>query len=174
MTSESSAAAASEPPASASPGDDDAACGSAVRLRPVTGPGEYPALARIWRSAVDATHDFLADADRDEIASHLQGDYFPAVQLTVAERDGAPVGFAGTVDGGLEMLFVHASQRGSGVGSALLAHVVATQGVTRVDVNEQNPGARGFYEHHGFRTVGRDETDEAGRPYPIVHLALEA
>ncbi|WP_290499250.1 GNAT family N-acetyltransferase [Kocuria sp. UBA5001] len=120
------------------------------------------------------TSDSSADADRDETASHLQGEYFPVVHLTVAERDGTPVGYSRTLDGGLEMLFVDASQRGSGVDGALLTHVLATQGVTRVDVNGQHPGARGFYEHHGFCPVGRDETDDAGRPYPVVHLALEA
>lgn len=63
----------------------------AVNIRPSIGAAEYPALAAIWRGAVDATHDFLAEADRDEIEAKLQSDYFPAVALSVAERDGRPV-----------------------------------------------------------------------------------
>ncbi|MFF2493876.1 acetyltransferase [Agromyces sp. NPDC058064] len=145
-----------------------------LRIRPSIGVAEYPALVAIWRGAVDATHGFLTEADRDEIEAHLATDYFPAVALSVAELDGEPVGFAGTLDGGLEMLFVNADRRGGGIGSALLAHAIAEHGVTRVDVNEQNDAATGFYLRHGFEVAGRSETDEAGRPYPLLHLRLSA
>lgn len=144
----------------------------ALSLRPSIGAAEYPALVAIWRSAVDATHDFLADAHRDEIESHLQSDYFPAVAISVAEIDGQPVGFSGVLDGNLEMLFVDATQRGGGIGTALLSHAITEHGVTKVDVNEQNVSAAGFYAHRGFEVVGRSETDEAGRPYPLLHLRL--
>lgn len=129
-------------------------------------------LVAIWRSSVDASHDFLEDADRAEIESHLESDYFPAVVLSVAERDGRPVGFAGVLDGNLEMLFVEAAERGTGVGTALLDHAITELGVTMVDVNEQNTAAAGFYAHRGFEVVGRNETDEAGRPYPLLHMRL--
>src|SRR5699024_8704143 len=49
--------------------------GPAVTIRPSTGAAEYSTLAAIWRGAVDATHDFLTAADRDEIESALQSDY---------------------------------------------------------------------------------------------------
>ncbi|WP_373426527.1 acetyltransferase [Microbacterium trichothecenolyticum] len=136
------------------------------------GPEEYPWLAEIWRGAVYATHDFLAEADREEIEARLQSDYFPAVVLSVAEREGRPVGFSGVLDGVLEMLFVDAAQHGGGVGTALLAHAVENHGVTKVDVNEQNVSAAGFYAHRGFEVVNRSATDEAGRPYPLLHLRL--
>lgn len=143
-----------------------------VHIRPSTGAGEYPALVAIWRSAVDATHHFLAVEDRDEIEARLASDYFPAVRLSVAEVDGRPAGFSGVLDGTLEMLFVDASRRGSGIGSALLAHAAEEHGVTDVDVNEQNVEAADFYARRGFEVVGRSETDEAGRPYPVLHLRL--
>lgn len=141
-------------------------------IRPCVGPAEYPALIAIWRSAVQATHDFLDPTDGARIESKLATDYFPAVTLTVAERGGVPVGFAGVTEGSLEMLFVDDEVRGQGVGSALLTEVVEQQAVTRVDVNEQNPGALGFYLAHGFTQTGRRELDGDGRPYPILHLAL--
>ncbi|MGB6243584.1 MULTISPECIES: acetyltransferase [Gordonia] len=145
---------------------------SSPSLRPTSGPAEYPALVAIWRSAVLATHDFLDAADFAAIESRLATDYFPAVTLVVAERDGAPVGFAGVADDSLEMLFVADEMRGTGVGGALLAHAVTDHAVTRVDVNEQNPDAVGFYLHRGFTRVGRSDLDGDGRPYPILHLAL--
>jgi ribosomal protein S18 acetylase RimI-like enzyme len=39
-----------------------------------------------------------------------------------------------------------------------------------VDVNEQNPAARGFYEALGFVVVGRSPLDEGGRPFPVLHM----
>ncbi len=143
-----------------------------LAIRPSGGPEEYPQLVQIWRSAVTATHDFLADEHRDEIEAHLASDYFPQVQLHVAERDGAPIGFAGVVGENLEMLFVSAGAHGHGVGSALLSFVVAESGVTTVDVNEQNARAVEFYDHRGFTVVGRSELDDKGRPYPLLHMAL--
>ena len=50
---------------------------------------------------------------------------------------------------------------------------VARQGADSVDVNEQNPQAVGFYLRMGFAVVGRSETDDADRPFPILHLRLE-
>ncbi len=147
---------------------------SRFSVRGVTGPEEYPRLVEIWRSAVDATHDFLAEADRDEIESRLASDYLPQVDLHVTERGGVPVGFAGVSGESLEMLFVDARQRGHGIGTALLSFVVAECGVTTVDVNEQNPQAVEFYRRRGFTVVGRSELDDQGRPYPILHMALRA
>ncbi|WP_413083602.1 acetyltransferase [Tomitella fengzijianii] len=143
-----------------------------ISIRSALGPEEYPRLVRVWRSAVDATHDFLAEEHRAEIESHLASDYFPQVALFVAERGGVPVGFAGVAEGNLEMLFVDASARHQGVGSALLSFVTAGQGVRTVDVNEQNAQAVGFYRSRGFRVIDRSELDDQGRPYPLVHMAV--
>ena len=37
----------------------------------------------------------------------------------------------------------------------------------------QNPNAKGFYEHLGFRVYKRSETDEQGNSYPILYMKLE-
>ncbi|GAB3490039.1 acetyltransferase [Nocardiopsis coralliicola] len=142
-------------------------------LRPVHGPEEFPALVAIWRSAVEATHDFLAPADVDHYEAMLRDVYLPSggAALTVAEVDGAPAGFSGLADGNLDMLFVDAAYRGSGVGSTLLRDALARHPDLRVDVNEQNPQALGFYLHHGFHQVSRSPLDGEGRPFPLLHLA---
>jgi putative acetyltransferase len=124
----------------------------------------------VWRTAVAATHGFLAEADRDAIEARLASDYFPHVDLVVAEHDGVVVGFAGMAGERLEMLFVDDAERGRGIGTLLLAHVVGP-GVTAVDVNEQNPQAVAFYRRRGFDVVGRSSLDDDGRPYPLLHLA---
>lgn len=66
----------------------------------------------------------------------------------------------------IEMLFIHPSLRGCGLGSLLLDHAVSEHGATLVDVNEQNGQAVGFYEHYGFEVFDRSETDGMGRPLP--------
>ena len=76
------------------------------------------------------------------------------------------------IGAGLEMLFVDAAQRGSRVGSALLDHAVGMLGVTEVDVNEQNASAVDFFTRRGIAVVGRRNSDDEGRPYPLLHLRL--
>lgn len=63
--------------------------------------------------------------------------------------------FAGVAGDMLEMLFVAPGMRGKGFGRQLVNHITRHCGVRRVDVNEQNPQAAGFYERMGFRTAGR-------------------
>lgn len=139
-------------------------------LRPCEGEVEWPTLVRIWRSAVEATHDFLAPEDVDFYESRMLGDYLPAVDVTVAEVDGRAVAFSGLAGNSLEMLFVDDAWRGRGAGSALLTRAVERHPDLRLDVNEQNPQAVGFYRRHGFVVLGRSETDGDGRPFPILHM----
>ena len=93
--------------------------------------------------------------------------------LTVAENeDGRPVAFMGTENGTLEMLFITPEERGKGLGKRLLRYGIDHLGVKKLAVNEQNPQAKGFYEHMGFRAYKRTERDEQGGPYPLVYMRL--
>jgi len=143
-----------------------------IEIRPSAGATEWPRLTAIWRSAVDATHDFLAAEDVEYFESRLATDYLPQVDVTVAVVAGRTVGFSGIADGKLEMLFIDGDHRGRGVGAALLRDAVAKVPNLLVDVNEQNEQAVGFYLRHGFHTVGRSATDGDGKPYPLLHLEL--
>lgn len=71
------------------------------------------------------------------------------------------------------MLFVDNSHRGKGIGKRLILYAIEELHVTKVDVNEQNVQAVGFYTHVGFHVVGKSETDNEGKPYPILHLQLQ-
>ena len=110
------------------------------------GPDDFEELAEVWEASVRATHDFLSEADIRELRSLL------------------PVRY---------LLFVRPEYRGRGCGRKLVEWAVARQGADSVDVNEQNPQAVGFYLRMGFAVVGRSETDDADRPFPILHLRLE-
>jgi putative acetyltransferase len=43
-------------------------------------------------------------------------------------------------------------------------------GATKVDVNEQNDQAVGFYRHMGFEVTGRSAVDDLGQPFPVLHM----
>ena len=83
-----------------------------------------------------------------------------------------PAGFLGMEAEGIEMLFVHADFRGQGIGSSLMREALSRD-TCRVDVNEQNPQALGFYRRFGFEVVARDDVDSLGLPYPILHCELK-
>ena len=133
---------------------------------------KYPVLVEIWERAVRATHDFLDEKDIQEIKAALIPEYFPHVEVFVLEDDrcGA-VGFIGVLGSKIEMLFVDSACHGQGCGTELIEFAI-NNGATAVDVNEQNPLAVGFYMNRGFCVMSRDETDDAGRPFPILHMAL--
>ena len=132
---------------------------------------DYEVLAGIWERSVIATHSFLKGEDFKEIKAALIPDYFPHVDLYAIADDGVYAGFIGLTLCAIEMLFIDSDRRGLGYGSALV-EFAKQKGATKVDVNEQNLSALNFYIARGFRVIARDETDEAGRPYPIIHLSL--
>ena len=94
--------------------------------------------------------------------------------FTAEEEDGAPAAFMGVEGPSLEMLFVSAAARGRGMGGALLRYGTERCGVRTLAVNEQNPQARGFYEHMGFAAVRRTETGRTGPALPAGLHGAEA
>lgn len=132
---------------------------------------DYETLAGIWERSVMATHSFLRVEDFNEIKKVLIPDYFPNVNLYAIADNGMYVGFIGMSHDSIEMLFIDSDRRGQGYGSALI-EFAKQRGATKVDVNEQNLSALNFYKAKGFRIISRDETDDGGRPYPILHLSL--
>ena len=137
-------------------------------------PADAPRLFEVWEASVRATHDFLSEEAIGTLAPlvrDLLGTFAPLYCLR--DSAGAPYAFIGVADGNIEMLFVHPDRRGGGAGRALTEFAIGSLGATKVDVNEQNGQAAGFYARMGFRPVGRSERDPFGNPYPILHLALQ-
>lgn len=131
-------------------------------------------LVTIWEASVRATHTFLSDAEilhiKEYVPMALQG---IAHLVVVTDEAGAPIGFMGVQDGVIEMLFMHPDQRGKGLGRQCIELALAKYGATKVNVNEQNPAARGFYERMGFTVYKRTDTDEQGGPYPLLYMRKE-
>jgi len=93
--------------------------------------------------------------DKDDAAVHL-----------LARVDGVAVGSARLLEEGttgkIGRVCVLASQRGTGLGAALVragvAHFAARPGITRVKLGAQTH-ALGFYERLGFQAVGPEYLD---------------
>lgn len=118
-------------------------------------------LLEVWEGSVKATHLFLSDREIKNIKEYVPQALKNVEHLVIAEDEaGCPKAFMGIEDGSLEMLFVAPEERGKGLGKRLLRYGIENYAVERLAVNEQNPQAKGFYEHMGFRVYKRTELDE--------------
>lgn len=130
-------------------------------------------LIEIWEASVRATHDFLVEDDIQALRPLILEQYFDAVDLRCAKNTHGEIqGFCGVHEGNIEMLFIAPEARGKGIGALLVAYAIKSQGATKVDVNEQNVQALGFYQHIGFSVIGRSPVDGQGKPYPLLHMSL--
>ena len=149
----------------------DMAPTSFVEVEPQRRQALMGSLIAVWRASVEATHSFLTNDDIDRIESYIPQVMQDVEHLVIAtDERGKLLGFAGVSGETIEMLFLGPSARGRGIGARLLRLALDTYGACKLDVNEQNEQARGFYEHMGFEVVGRSETDDMGDPFPILHL----
>ncbi|WP_080778264.1 acetyltransferase [Chryseobacterium phocaeense] len=141
------------------------------QIRPATAE-DHPRIMEIWESAVKATHDFLAEEDFTYFKEVIPRDYLPNLEVYLITENNDAKGFASVAEGNLEMLFIHNDARGKGLGKKLYEFMKEATGLTKVDVNEQNPQAIGFYEKMGFKKIGRSEKDGSGKDYPLIHMSL--
>ena len=140
-------------------------------LRPT--PQDYDELLTVWEASVRSTHHFLAEKDIQFYKPLIREQYFLAVELYIIRNEKEEIAaFMGLSDELIEMLFVSPGEQGKGYGRRLLEYATRRKQINKVDVNEQNDKALGFYLRMGFRIIGRDETDGMGKPYPILHLQL--
>lgn len=130
---------------------------------------DVPELFEVWRTAVEATHDFVSAEDRAEISKLVREAYLPSADLDVAvDENDKPLAFMGMTGDEIDALFVHAGARGSGLGRLLTELAFSRAPAIRTEVNEQNVQAVEFWKHMGFRQVGRSDTDRQGRAYPLL------
>ena len=130
-------------------------------------------LIEIWGKSVRATHLFLPESEILNIKDKFLPDALNNIpKLVIAQEEGAPIAFMGVEGQKLEMLFVTPEKRGKGIGKKLIEYGIKNFSINELTVNEQNPQAKGFYEHLGFQVYKKSETDEQGKPYPILYMRL--
>ncbi|MDD3279203.1 MAG: GNAT family N-acetyltransferase [Lachnospiraceae bacterium] len=131
-------------------------------------------LLEVWESAVKTTHLFLSENEIQDIKKYVHQALIEIPHLIIVENENqTPIGFMGVVEQHLEMLFVAHEERGKGLGKQLLRYGIENYSIHDLAVNEQNPLAKGFYEHMGFKVYKRTENDEQGNPYPLLYMQLD-
>lgn len=144
-----------------------------IRIEKVL-PSDFYEIANVWEASVRATHHFLSETDIVILRNAILKMYLPDEENLYCVRNANReiVAFIGISNENIDMLFIHPSERGKGLGKKLIYFAINKFQIKTVDVNEQNEQAVKFYKKVGFKVVSRDEVDSAGKPYPLLHMQL--
>lgn len=128
-------------------------------------------LICLWKASVRASHHFLTEDDILHLTPQAEGALrFIDTLLVAYNPQEEPAGFMGIQAQKIEMLFLAPAYFGQGLGKRLVRLAFDRWDVRYVDVNEQNEGAKQFYERMGFHTFKRNERDSEGNPFPILEM----
>lgn len=126
-------------------------------------------LLEVWEDSVKATHLFLTDKEINNIKEYVPQALKEISHLLIIENEtNKPIAFMGIEGTKLEMLFIKNNEREKGLGKQLLKYGIENYNVNELTVNEQNPNAKGFYGHMGFRIYKRSELDEQHRTQTLA------
>jgi ribosomal protein S18 acetylase RimI-like enzyme len=122
-------------------------------LRPVE-PADTRVIGDIFLAAL-AGMTYLPELyTEEETRAFIRDVLLPRNEVWVAEDGGRVVGFLGLYGDVVSHLWVHPDQQNRGVGTALLALAMERRpSGLRLQVFQQNVGARRLYERHGFTLV---------------------
>ena len=131
-------------------------------LRPIEKADKSQVLA-LWVCCAKQAHPFLPDDWWEQYLEPIRGNYTPAMDTVVEERDGQIIGFISVAEGRLlGALCVHPAFQGQGIGTALLTHMTRRYSKLRMWVYEQNERAVRFYENRGFSRTGETVNPATG------------
>ncbi len=130
-------------------------------------------LVDVWEDSVINTHTFLSREEINSIKEYVPNALKEIEYLVIAKSlENVIVAFMGVQATKLEMLFLRNNERRKSLGKELVKYGIEKYHLNEVTVNEQNPSAKGFYEHLGFETYKRSAVDEQGNNYPILYMKL--
>lgn len=131
-------------------------------------------LLNVWEDSVRATHNFLSNEEIEKIKEFVPQALSNIAHLIIeTDENKIPIAFMGIEKQKLEMLFITSKCRGKGIGKKMLLYGIENYKINDLAVNEDNPQAKGFYEHMGFKVYQRNELDDQGNPYPVLYMQLE-
>lgn len=130
-------------------------------------------LVNLWENSVKASHLFLSNKEIKKIKKYVP-QALREIEHLIVETDKTenPIAFMGIYKNKLEMLFISLVHMKTGLGRKLIEEAIENYSVNELVVNEQNPKAKGFYEHLGFKVYKRNPIDEQGNQYPILFMHL--
>jgi putative acetyltransferase len=129
-------------------------------------------IINVWEKSVLFTHLFLKENDFLAIKKTLQEMDFGSFNVFCLMNECEIIGFIGLDKTKIEMLFLDPKYIGKGLGKRLIEFAFSNFHADRVDVNEQNINAVGFYKKFGFETFERTEKDDSGKNYPLLKMRL--
>lgn len=131
-------------------------------------------LLDVWEKSVKETHTFLSNEEIENIKKYVPQALSKVTNLVIeTDESNISIAFMGIENRKLEMLFITPKHRGNGIGKKMLLYGIKNYNVNELAVNEDNPNAKGFYEHMGFKVYQRNELDDQGNPYPVLYMKLE-
>lgn len=140
---------------------------------PITSAGvaDCAEILDVWESSVRATHHFITEADIQYYKEHIPAGLTQVDLFCIRNAEGRMLAVIGIDKQMIELLFVRPEERGKGLGKQLVLYAIQTCKANKVDVNEQNKQALGFYRRMGFAVTGREEFKEE-HFYPVFHMQL--
>ena len=129
-------------------------------------------LTILWEKSVRASHFFLTDADITDLRPFVRIGLYEMPHLILAKEGAHVAGFMGIAGDQLEMLYLDPEYFEKGIGKELVCVAIEKYSIHKVEVNEQNPKASGFYTHLGFEVFERTDYDEQGSPFPILKMHI--
>lgn len=135
-------------------------------------PSDLEGCITLWKVSSQDGHPFLS---HDEIAadeSLVRDEYIPMAEITVAWAGTRLVGFIAMIENFIGGLFVAPQEHRQGIGRALVSHEAERREHMSVEVYEANKKARDFYRSLGFIETSRRDSDDRGRPHPLIRMEL--
>lgn len=114
-------------------------------IRRKIGQKDYHKVLDIWEKSVISTHDFLKEKDRLELKTEIPN-YLNYVEAYFWCDEDEIIGFSGTNDQNLEMLFIDPKYFRKGYGTKILQTLIHEDKVRYVEVNKDNNNAVKFYQ----------------------------
>lgn len=125
-------------------------------------PEDLNIVMKIWLNANKEAHPFIEPAFWEENAPVVR-ELLPQAEVWVYEAEGEVLGFIGLMDHSyIAGLFVDASRRSGGIGSALLDHCKKIAPILTLKVYTKNEKAVTFYKRNGFSVVEEMANEETG------------
>jgi putative acetyltransferase len=131
-------------------------------------------LLEVWEASVRATHDFLSEEDICFYRRLIKDGYLNNLDLySINNDENKMIGFMGVSRDCIEALFIAPAERRKGIGKSFIDYAINKLHIKKVDVNEQNRQAVGFYKKMGFSVIDHSPLDDQGKPYPMLRMLLK-
>jgi putative acetyltransferase len=124
---------------------------------------DLPAVLTSWENASRVAHTFLSEEFLAQERENIEVIYMPRTDTWVADLDGEVVGFLSLMGNEVGAIFLEPGCHGRGIGKALMDKARSLHGDLEVEVFEENPIGRKFYDRYGFVLMETKHHEETGQ-----------